>query len=170
MTPHPLVAQLRFARSEFARGLDGLSDAAAVRRVGPANPISWTVGHLAWQEQRYWLQRLSGVTVAPELDRDFCFGCETTTPDPTEIWTTWRSVIEASDPVLDTLSTNDLVAEPVVDGEPLGTTTGSMLLRNIYHYWFHLGEAMGLRQAMGHSDLAQFVGAIDTEAPYRAEA
>jgi hypothetical protein len=146
-----------------------LTDADATRRIGPANPISWTVGHLAWQEQRYWLQRLRGVTRAPELDRDFCFGCETTTPDPTGIWATWSKITAACDEVLDTLTTDDFTAEPIVDGKPLGTTTGSMMLRNIYHYWFHLGEAMGFRQAMGHAGLAQFVGAIDTEAPYRAE-
>ncbi len=55
---HPLVLQLRFTRSEFKRGLDGLSDADARRRLEPMNCISWNIGHLAWQEQRYWLQRL----------------------------------------------------------------------------------------------------------------
>ena len=59
---HPLVEQLRFARSEFMRGIDGVSDDAARRRLGPMNCISWNVGHLAWQEQRYWLTRVSGTS------------------------------------------------------------------------------------------------------------
>ena len=45
--PHPLVDQLRFARSEFLRGLEGLTKEDAARRVLPANCISWNVGHLA---------------------------------------------------------------------------------------------------------------------------
>ena len=33
-----------------------------------------------------------------------------------------------------------------------------LLLRNIYHYWYHLGEAGAVRQMLGHRDLPQFVG------------
>jgi hypothetical protein len=35
---------------------------------------------------------------------------------------------------------------------------GTLLLRNIYHYWFHLGEAHAIRQLLGHTDLPEFVG------------
>ncbi|MCA9982061.1 MAG: DUF664 domain-containing protein, partial [Anaerolineales bacterium] len=52
---HPLVTQLRFARSEFGRVLAGLSAEDAVKRLEPMNCISWMVGHLANQEQFYWL-------------------------------------------------------------------------------------------------------------------
>jgi hypothetical protein len=37
-----------------------------------------------------------------------------------------------------------------------------------YHYWDHLGEAMAVRQLLGHPDLPTFVGDID-KAPYRPE-
>lgn len=33
-----------------------------------------------------------------------------------------------------------------------------MLLRTIYHYWFHTGEAAAVRQLLGHSSLPEFVG------------
>jgi hypothetical protein len=33
-----------------------------------------------------------------------------------------------------------------------------MLLRDVYHYWTHLGEADAIRQMLGHTDLPQFVG------------
>lgn len=52
---HLLVNQLRFARSEFARALDGVSAVDAVRRIMPLNCLSWMVGHLADQENRYWV-------------------------------------------------------------------------------------------------------------------
>ena len=35
---------------------------------------------------------------------------------------------------------------------------GTMLLRNIYHYWFHTGEVHAMRQVLGHTNLPQFVG------------
>lgn len=52
---HPLVDQLRFTRSEFARAFQGVSDEDGIRRLLPLNCISWMVGHLAWQEQAYFL-------------------------------------------------------------------------------------------------------------------
>lgn len=50
MTLHPLVTQLRFARSEFVRGLDGIPEAEGVVRRAPMNALGWMVGHLANQE------------------------------------------------------------------------------------------------------------------------
>ena len=49
--PHPLVEQLRFARHEFQRALEGVSDEDARRRLLPMNCISWNIGHLAWQSK-----------------------------------------------------------------------------------------------------------------------
>jgi hypothetical protein len=54
--PHPLVTQLRFTRSEWIRGLKAVTAEEAARRFGPINPIAWMIGHLAWQEQLYWLE------------------------------------------------------------------------------------------------------------------
>ena len=61
--PHPLVAQLRFTRSEFLRALEGLTPEEAARRIQPMNPIAWMVGHLAWHEQLLWLDRAQGKIV-----------------------------------------------------------------------------------------------------------
>jgi hypothetical protein len=55
------------------------------------------------------------------------------------------------------------------EGEPTELTFGSLLLRITYHYWYHLGENMAIRQLLGHTDLPEFVGNIDDEAPYRPE-
>src|SRR4051812_20536632 len=41
---HPLVEQLRFARSEFRRGIEGVSDEEARRRFLPMNCLSWNIG------------------------------------------------------------------------------------------------------------------------------
>jgi hypothetical protein len=41
MAPHPLVTQLRFARGESARDLDGVPEEERIRRVSPMSSISW---------------------------------------------------------------------------------------------------------------------------------
>ena len=63
--PHPLVLQLRFTRAEFLRGVRGVPAEDARRRLGPMNSLGWNVGHLAWQEQRYFLTRAQGITPLP---------------------------------------------------------------------------------------------------------
>ena len=57
---HPLVDQLRFTRLEWLRGLDDVTEEEGARRFAAMNCISWTVGHLAWHEQRTFLQRPQG--------------------------------------------------------------------------------------------------------------
>lgn len=72
---------------------------------------------------------------------------------------------EAADPWLDAL-TFDRLQAPLAEGLP---SAGTFLLRTIYHYWYHLGEAMAVRQMLGHADLPDFVGDIDELAPYQPE-
>jgi hypothetical protein len=82
------------------------------------------------------------------------------------MWSAWRTVTEAADPWLEALTT-DRVGKPLADGL---SNVGTFLLRTTYHYWYHLGEALAVRQLLGHPDLPQFVGDIDSQAPYRPEA
>jgi hypothetical protein len=157
-----LVDQLRFARSEFRRGLWDVNEEDGSVRVGPMNSIGWMVGHLAWQEERYWLRRARGVVLVPRLDEDFAYGKAATVPSITEMWELWGQVITAADDWLDALDAQRL-AQPLAEGF---SNVGTFLLRNTYHYWFHLGEGLGARQAIGHIGLPDFVGNIDQEAPW----
>ena len=164
--PHPLIFQLRFTRAEFLRGLDGLSDPDAVRRVGRMNSISWNVGHLAWQEQRYWLYRLQNQLPWPDIQKQFCYGCPPITPPLADMLSVWRAITDAADPFLDTLTADDLLAQhPLGDG-PDFFTAGNLMQRVIYHYWYHTGENQAIRQVLEHAGLQDFVGNIDDEAPY----
>ena len=167
---HPLVEQLRFARNEFRRGLEGVSDEEARQRIVPMNCISWNVGHLAWQEQRYWLYRAQGQLPRPDIDASFAYGAPASTPSLDEVWTAWRAITEASDPWLDAVTTETLQSAVTIDGKPSEYICGSLLQRMIYHYWYHTGENAAIRQNFGHTELPEFVGDIDSEAPYRAEA
>lgn len=164
--PHPLVDQLRFTRSEWERGLKGISDTDACHRFFPMNCISWNIGHLAWQEQRYWLYFGQGRLLLPHINKLFAFGAPASTPALAEMWAAWKTITEAADPWLDTLTTAKL--QESVAGEN-DFIYGSLLRRVTYHYWYHTGENLAIRQMLGHTDLPEFVGDIDEEAPYRPE-
>lgn len=164
---HPLVEQLRFARSEFRRGLAGVTDEEAQRRFLPMNCLSWNIGHLASQEQRYWLLYAQGELPLPEIDRAFWYGAPASTPPLADMWWAWETITAAADPWLDGLTTETLLSRVTRDGRLTEITLGSMLLRTIYHYWYHTGENAAIRQCLGHTGLPDFVGNIDDEAPYR---
>jgi len=168
--PHPLVRQLRFTRSEFNRSIRGVTEPDAMRRIPPMNSLSWNVGHLAWQEQSYFLVYGQGQLALPEIDRGFASGGLPSTPALAEMVAAWETITRAADPWLDLL-TKDALQRHFTrsDGQPGRRTFGSLLLRVIYHYWYHLGENMAIRQRLGHDRLPQFVGDIDEQAPYLPE-
>lgn len=167
--PHPLVDQFRFTRSEWLRGLDGVSEEDGGCHFGPMNCISWTVGHLAWHEQRTWLTRSQNKILFPKLNELFAYGADMNTPSFKEMLETWHTVTKAADPFLDTLTTETLQNDLLLNGEPVGQTIGSALRRVTYHYWYHIGEIQAIRQMLGHKDLPEYVGDIEIEAPYRPE-
>jgi hypothetical protein len=166
---HPLVAQLRFTRSEFKRGLIGLTEEEARRRFLPMNCISWNVGHLASQEQRYFLFYAQGEMPLPQINDPFAYGAPASTPPLHEMWTAWDAITQAVDLWLDALTVEKLQEHVVRNGQPTSYIFGSLVQRVIYHYWYHTGENLAIRQILGHTDLPEFVGDIDGEAPYRSE-
>jgi len=65
--------------------------------------------------------------------------------------------------------------ERVANGKPASTPpleemwTAWRVVTKASDAWYHLGEALAVRQMLGHRDLPDFVGDIDTQAPYRPE-
>jgi hypothetical protein len=167
--PHPLVDQFRFTRSEWLRGLDGVSEEDGGCHFGPMNCISWTVGHLAWHEQRTWLTRPQNKILFPKLNELFAYGAAMSTPSFSEMLEIWHTVTKVADPFLDTLTTETLQNDLLLNGEPVGQSIGSALRRVTYHYWYHIGEIQAIRQMLSHKDLPEYVGDIEIEAPYRPE-
>ena len=167
---HPLIDQFRFTRSEWLRGLEGVSETDATHHLGPMNCISWIVGHLAWHEQRYWLELAQGQLLFPQLNEIYAYGAPMSTPALNEMLDIWRTVTQAADAYLDTLTTEVLQRDLLRNGQSVGQNIGSALRRITYHYWFHIGEIQAIRQMLGHTHLPEYVGDIETEAPYRPEA
>lgn len=164
MSTQLLVQQLRFARSEFARCMDGVSEDDARRHVQALNCLSWIVGHLANQENRHWVLVAQGKTIFPDLNELTGFRKPQSTPFLQEMWATWKTVTQAADGYLDSLKPEDLTAHLEWKGRALDESVGTMLMRNIYHYWFHIGQATAVRKLLGHTNLPEFVGDMSAAA------
>jgi uncharacterized damage-inducible protein DinB len=167
MAVHPLVEQLRFTRSEFRSAFRTVSDDDARRRIEPMNCISWNIGHLAWQEQRYFVTFAQGETPYPDIAEEFQVGAPASQPELARVVEVWSAVTAAADRWLDTVDAESLAERVVSRGRPTARVYGNLLQRTIYHYWYHTGETMAIRQLLGHGRLPQFVGNIDDRAPYR---
>lgn len=167
--PHPMVSQLGFTRSEFLRAVNHVNEEDACKRILPMNCISWNVGHLAWQEQRYFLYFSQGLMLLPEINRDFAYGAPTSTPSLKDMLEAWHTITQAADLWLNMLTSERLAENVTSRGKSRAFTYGNLLQRTIYHYWYHIGENMAIRQQLGHTQLPVFVGDIDKKAPYRPE-
>jgi len=167
---HPVVEQLRFTRSEWRRGLTGLTEREGSRHFGQMNSIGWIVGHLAWQEQRYLLFRNQGILLTPELNTEFAFGAPMSTPSLARMLKVWRKITKASEPFLETLTTKGLQKDLPLNGKSVGQSQGSAILRITHHYWFHIGDILVIRQMLGHMKLPIYVGNQERKAPYTPEA
>jgi hypothetical protein len=142
--------------------MQGVSSEEALRRFLPMNCLSWIVGHLASQEHYLWVQRAQGKDSAPDLQKLVGFGQPASTPDWDEMWTLWHKITTEADIFLDSLSIKMLEKHLSWQGFEAREDIGTSLLRNVYHYWFHMGEAHAIRQMLGHTDLPSFVGNMES--------
>lgn len=155
---HPLVEQLQFSRTEFMRCFSGMDPTKAEIRLTPSNALSWIVGHLANQEQSFWLYYPKGELIFPDLHDQVGTGKPPSIPDIDQMWKCWKAITAKADAYLKSLTVEDFTTNYIVHGKKLRENIGTLLYRNIYHYWFHIGEAQALRQQLGDTDLPQFVG------------
>lgn len=153
-----LVTQLRFARNEFSRCFEGVSEQDAVRKIEPMNCLSWFIGHLAVQENFYWVYMAQGKSIYDTLNDLVGYKSPSSTPPLKDMRQTWQDITQTADFYLDTLTLEMLDKHIQFEDKQSREAIGTMLLRNIYHYWFHTGEAHALRQMLGHKDLPVFVG------------
>jgi hypothetical protein len=138
--------------------LEGITAEDARKRPLPMNCISWFVGHLANQENSYWCINAQGMNIAPGLNERVGYGQPASTPPLDEMWEIWRAVTTTADRYLENLTSDILQTYFIIEGKPLSESVGTKLMRNIFHYWFHTGEAHAIRQILGHTNLLDFVG------------
>ena len=165
---HPLVVQLRLTRGKFLACMEGVSEEDARKRLLPVNCISWIMGHLANQEHRYWVQAAQGKVLVPELDDLVGHGQPASTPSLEEMRQVWKTITGAADVYLDVLSSEILQSHFEQQGKLMPESIGTMLHRNIYHYWYHIGETCAVRQLLHHANIPEYVGDLSAGA-YESE-
>jgi DinB family protein len=166
---HPIVEQLRFTRSEWVRALRGVSEEDANRHLGQMNSIGWIVGHLAWHEQRICLERAGRNALFPSVNEEFASGAPMSTPSLKAMRTAWRKITKEADANLDSLTTRALMRDLPRGGKPSGQAHADALRRLTFHYWFHIGEILAIRQMLGQRRLPEYVGNLEAMAPYRPD-
>lgn len=110
-----------------------------------------------------------GRLLFPQLNPTYAYGAPMITPSLNERRGVWQAVTQAADPYLDSLTTEKLQQQLLREGRPVDQSIGSALRRVTCHYCFHIGEIQAIRQMLGQADLPEYVGGIETEAPYRPE-
>ena len=132
----------------------------------PMNSIGWIVGHLAWQEQRNFVTRAQGIILVPHLNEIVANGAPATTPPLGDMRAVWLEITRNADTWLGALDGPDLVLN--LAGHGPRRSVGDAIQRVTYHYWFHIGEILAIRQVLDHPNRPEFVGNLDQRAPYRA--
>ena len=114
------------------------------------NCISWDVGHLAVQTYGYWVSRAQKKEL-PDTYRGYGFGNPAVTPPLADALALWREACTEADKWLDTVTEETLKAVlPSPSSNRPPETTGTLLVRNIYHILTHAGEVHAIRQQLGH--------------------
>jgi uncharacterized damage-inducible protein DinB len=146
----------QFARAEFERGLEGLTDEDARFRVEKAdgsqmNSISWAICHLSHQEWLFFVRGPGGPENAKHAP--FATGAPACVPSLAEALEIWHEARTEADKWLLQVTDEELAKRTPVWFENQGTA----LMRNTGHYWFHAGEVNAIRQVLGHPEII-FVG------------
>jgi len=152
---HHLVRYLQHARRELRRAVDGMTAADLERRVGGINSVAWMVGHLAAQEQGYWLTSRGEPQLA-DLDA-YRRGRPDTPPAFEGLFAAWESITAAADGWLVGLSAQDLRSH--LPGRRLfeQENIGTLLTRTSGHYYLHIGQITAVRRLLDAS-VPPFVG------------
>jgi len=150
---HTLVQLKQLTRQEFLRGLQGVSDEDARKRVGPMNCISWIVAHLAWHEHMLFVAWPQGKPVESRYQA-YGYGCPPSQPPLEEAMALWHTACDEADAWLHAATEEDMQR---VFPEFPDENAGTLLVRNIFHCWSHIGEVSAIRQMLGHEKPPQFV-------------
>ena len=102
----------------------------------------------------------------PLLDEVAANGGPPTTPSLQDMRAAWKEVTSAADSWLGSLPAGAL--SEMLPPPGATRTVGDAIQRVTYHYWFHIGEILAIRQLLGHPHRPEFVGDLERHAPYRA--
>lgn len=154
------------AWADLDRAVEGLSRDDAERRIGDASPISWTVAHCTHMVDSWLNVNFQGKEPYALLHSDnFRKG---STGDPVDweaVQTAVRDVRAAATPYLESITEDELDERRPYTGsiEALRQTGFSpryAMMRIAAHHYFHMGEIVAARGALGH-DVGDYPGVME---------
>lgn len=151
---HTLVQMHQLTRQELERGLDGLTDEDARKRIEPMNCISWIIGHLASQQHIFFVAWPQGKKSDSQY-KAFGYGSPASQPPLDEVMALWRASCDEAGAWLHAATEDSLLQKNAETGME-AENGGTLLVRNIFHTWSHIGEISSIRQMLGHKP-PQFV-------------
>ncbi|MEM7799317.1 MAG: DinB family protein [Chloroflexota bacterium] len=157
---HLLIEQLRFTKQEWLRGHVGLSAEDAQKRLGHSNSISWMVAHLADFDQAIWIVQRGQRPPVSEAVTACAYGQPASVPSFDEMMAAWHAIQDEIVEIQEAVTADDLNRPHGTNRVPAHENLATLIWRQTWHYWYHLGEMQAIRQALGHENLAQFVGSI----------
>ncbi len=145
---HTLVQMLDFARKEFERNLEGLTDEDARKRIEPMNCISWIIAHVANQHRSMFVDWPTGRHVDARY-APYGYGRPASEPSLDEAMALWRDACKDSDAFL-MAATSESLQKKSAPFSAESESWGTLIVRCIFHTWCHLGEISSIRQILGH--------------------
>ncbi len=155
---HTLIEMYYLTRKEFERNLRGLTDEDARKRIEPMNCISWIIAHVANQNRAFFVDWPAGRETDPRY-APYGFGSPASQPPLEEAMSLWHDACENADAWLQAATSESLQDKGDLT-LPERENWGTLLVRNIFHTWCHLGEISSIRQILGHKP-PQFVHMYD---------
>ncbi|MDQ3396670.1 MAG: DinB family protein [Deinococcota bacterium] len=151
-----LVRYVQHVRRELLRATDGVLADDLERSHHGVNSVAWMVGHLAAQEQAYWLETRG--TVLYRTLTGYRRAVPQRMDDAQTLLAQWREVTSAADVWLTGLSEDDLRRRlPLPGAVVVPENVGSLLTRVIGHYYLHIGQITVVRKMLGYP-VPSFVG------------
>jgi len=145
-------------RKEFERNLQGLTDQDARRRIEPMNCISWIIAHVANQHRTFFVDWPMGRETDSRY-KPYGYGRPSSQPSLEEAIALWRDACKDSEAWLQAATSKSLQNKGNFTS-PEDENGGTLLVRNIFHTWYHLGEINSIRQILGHRP-PEFVNMYD---------
>jgi hypothetical protein len=129
----------------------------------------WTVGYLAWREQRQGMEAGQGRDFLADLEGAYTWGVPLRMPPGRDVGPVAGGGMSCRRIPLGRLTTQALQERPMRDGKATGRSTGSALRRSTHLDGFQIGETQVIRRMLGPIHLPEYVGELEPRAPYRLE-
>jgi len=100
-----------------------------------------------------------GKQIAPDLRKLVGYGQPASTPSLQEMKVIWQTITAEADSYLEALTPELMETHIMHDGKYSDENIGTLLMRNLYHYWYHIRDTILLVSPEAEVSLLQVLSA-----------